>query len=66
MLKAACSGFGESRTRNLSVTSAVLYHYTTAPTNVASENRSSTEEKVPSHTWAGTNPQHLKKNSKQQ
>ena len=32
MLKVACSGPGVSRTRNLSVTSPILYHYTTAPT----------------------------------
>ena len=31
MLKVACSGPGVSRTRNLSVTSPILYHYTTAP-----------------------------------
>ena len=31
MLKVACSGPGVSRTRNLSVTSQILYHYTTAP-----------------------------------
>jgi len=33
LLKVACSGPGASRTRNLSVTSPILYHYTTAPTN---------------------------------
>ena len=32
LLKVACSGPGVSRTRNLSVTSQILYHYTTAPT----------------------------------
>ena len=31
MLKIACSGLGVSRTLNLSVKSAILYHYTTAP-----------------------------------
>ena len=31
MLKVACSGPGVRRTRNLSVTSPILYHYTTAP-----------------------------------
>ena len=30
MLKVACSGPSVSRTRNLSVTSPILYHYTTA------------------------------------
>ena len=33
MLKVACSGPGVSQTRNLSVTSPILYHYTTAPTS---------------------------------
>ena len=32
LLKVACSGPGVSRTRNLSVTSPILYHWTTAPT----------------------------------
>jgi len=31
LLKIACSGPGVSRTLNLSVKSAILYHYTTAP-----------------------------------
>ena len=31
MLKVACSGPGVSRTRNLLVTSPILYHYPTAP-----------------------------------
>jgi len=31
LLKVACSGSGVSRTRNLSVTGPILYHYTTAP-----------------------------------
>jgi len=32
LLKVACRGPGVSRTRNLSVTSPILNHYTTAPT----------------------------------
>ena len=32
VLNVACSGPGVSQTRNLSVTSPILYHYTTAPT----------------------------------
>ena len=31
LFKVVCSGPGVSRTRNLSVTSPILYHYTTAP-----------------------------------
>ena len=31
LLKVACSGPGVSRTHNLSITSPILYHYTTAP-----------------------------------
>ena len=31
LVKVACSRLGVSRTRNLSVTSPILYHYTTAP-----------------------------------
>ena len=38
MLKVACSGPGVSRTRNLAVTSPILYHYTTARCRFLSDN----------------------------
>ena len=38
LLKVACSGPGVSRTRNLSVTSPILYHYITAPTVAVARN----------------------------
>jgi len=37
LLKVACSGPRVSRTRNLSVTSPILYHYVTAPTVISNE-----------------------------